>query len=141
MASRAFARIAPTARTVLRKGSKSAGSARQSGAQDTISGRGNRAFLRVVGSPPFLSILSLDRLILEMDPFRGELALQILALVLIAALLLLPAARMLRFLRRDKQQTDPILREAPRQMVEQIVVLALVVLFLAVAVMMHLGPF
>ena len=74
-------------------------------------------------------------------PFRGELALQILALVLIAALLLFPAARMLRILRLDKQQTDPILKEAPRQMVEQILVLVLVVVFLAVAVWMHLGPF
>ncbi len=69
------------------------------------------------------------------------MVLQILALVLIAALLLVPAARMLRFLRRDKQQTNPILKEAPRQMVEQILVLVLVVVFLAVAVWMHIGPF
>ena len=69
------------------------------------------------------------------------MVLQILVLVLIAALLIVPAARVLRLLRRDPEQTDPIMREAPRQLIEQIVILVLVVAFLTVAFLMHLGPF
>lgn len=64
-----------------------------------------------------------------------------MALVLIAALLLFPAARTLRFLRGDKQSVDPILQEAPRQLVEQILILVLVVVALTVAVLMHFAPF
>jgi hypothetical protein len=69
------------------------------------------------------------------------LAIQIVALILIAVLLLFPAARMLRFLRRQKQSGDPILKEAPRQMVEQILILVLVLALLTVAVLMHFAPF
>lgn len=69
------------------------------------------------------------------------MAIQIVALVLIAALLLFPAARMLRFLRRENQRADPILQEAPRQLVEQILILVLVVVALTVAVLMHFAPF
>jgi uncharacterized membrane protein YidH (DUF202 family) len=69
------------------------------------------------------------------------LAIQIVALIVIAALLLFPAARMLRFLRREKQIDDPILKEAPRQMVEQILVLVLVLAVLTVAFLMHFAPF
>ena len=69
------------------------------------------------------------------------MAIQIVALVLIALLLLLPAARMLRFLRREKRSAFPILKEAPRQMVEQILVLVLVIGLLTVAVLMHFTPF
>jgi uncharacterized membrane protein YidH (DUF202 family) len=69
------------------------------------------------------------------------LAIQIVALILIAVLLLFPAARMLRFLRREKQSTDSIPKEAPRQMVEQILVLVLVLALLTVAVLMHFEPF
>ena len=69
------------------------------------------------------------------------MAIQIVALILIALLLLFPAARMLRFLRREKRSVDPILKVAPRQMVEQILVLVLVLGFLTVAVLMHFTPF
>ncbi len=69
------------------------------------------------------------------------MALQIVALILIAALLLFPAARMLRFLRREKQSADPILKDEPRQMIEQILILVLVLLGLTVAVLMHFAPF
>jgi hypothetical protein len=48
---------------------------------------------------------------------------------------------MLRFLRREKRSADPILKVAPRQMVEQILVLVLVLGLLTVAVLMHFTPF
>jgi uncharacterized membrane protein len=69
------------------------------------------------------------------------LAFKIVALVILAVLLLFPAARMLAFLRRDKQSMDPTLREGPRQMVEQILILVLVLAFLSFAVLMHIAPF
>ena len=69
------------------------------------------------------------------------MALRLAALILLAVLLLFPAARMLRFLLRLEQSSDPILKEAPRQMVEQILVLILVLAALAVAVLMHFAPF
>lgn len=69
------------------------------------------------------------------------MATQIVALILIGVLLLFPAARMLRFLRREKRSADPILKEGSRQMVEQILVLVLVLVGLTVAVLMHFAPF
>ena len=69
------------------------------------------------------------------------MALQILALLLLAVLLLFPAARMLRFLRRARQAGDPTLKEGMRQSIEQILVLVLVLGFLTVAVLMHFAPF
>lgn len=72
---------------------------------------------------------------------RGVLALQIFALILIAGLLLFPAARMLRFLRREKQSADSILKAAPSQIVEQILILVLVLAFLSFAVLRHFTPF
>ncbi len=56
-------------------------------------------------------------------------------------LLLFPAARMLRFLKRDKQSAAPIVKDGPRQMVEQILILLLVLASLTVAVLMHFAPF
>lgn len=69
------------------------------------------------------------------------MTLQIVALVVIAVLLLFPAARMLSFLRREMHNAEPILKDGPRQMVDQILVLILVLAFLAVAVLMHIAPF
>lgn len=69
------------------------------------------------------------------------MALQILALVLITALLLLPAARVLRFVRNGARKTDPMLKDASRQLADEILVLILIVAFLAVAFSMHIGPF
>ena len=69
------------------------------------------------------------------------MALQIVALILIAVLLLFPAARTLGFLRSDKQSRHPVLGEAPGQMVEQILIPVLVLAFLTIAVLMHFRPF
>jgi uncharacterized membrane protein len=69
------------------------------------------------------------------------LTFQIVALILIAVLLLFPAARMLAFLRSDKQSRNPVFREGPGQMLEQILIPALVLAFLTVAVLMHFWPF
>lgn len=69
------------------------------------------------------------------------MALRIVALILIALLLLFPAARMLGFLRSDKQSRHPILREGSSQIVEQAVIPVLVLAFLTVAVLMHFWPF
>lgn len=69
------------------------------------------------------------------------MVLQIVALAVIAVLLLFPAARMLGFLRRETRNTEPILKDGPRQMVDQILVLILVLAFLTIAFLMHIAPF
>ncbi len=69
------------------------------------------------------------------------MALQIAALLVIAALLLFPAVRVLRILRRGKSRGDPLLKEGPGQMMEQILVLVLLLVALAVGVLMHFAPF
>lgn len=69
------------------------------------------------------------------------MALQIVALILIAVLLLFPAARMLGFLRGDRRSANPVLRESPGQLIDQILIPVLVLAFLTVAVLMHFRPF
>ena len=69
------------------------------------------------------------------------MAFRIVALILIAVLLLFPAARTLRFFWREKRSADPKVKERLRQMVEQFVVLVLALALLAVAVMLHFAPF
>lgn len=69
------------------------------------------------------------------------MVIQIVALILIAVLLLFPAARTLGFLRSDKRSSHPVLREGPGQMVEQILIPVLVLAFLTIAVLMHFRPF
>ena len=69
------------------------------------------------------------------------MALQIVALIVIAMLLLFPAAGMLGFLRSDRQSRNPIFTAEPGQMVEQILIPILVLAFLTVAVLMHFRPF
>lgn len=72
---------------------------------------------------------------------------QILALILIAVLVLIPAWGWLQALRRVGKihaadtVTDRFLRDAPRQMVSEIIVLVLLLAALAIAVLMHAGPF
>ncbi len=48
---------------------------------------------------------------------------------------------MLRALRRAKRTGDPLLREGPGQMLEQILILVLVMAALTVGVLMHFAPF
>ena len=72
---------------------------------------------------------------------------RILALTIIAILVLSPAWSLLHRLRRAGKMhpadalTDRFLRDAPRQLVSEIVVLALFLAALAIAVLMHAGPF
>ena len=72
---------------------------------------------------------------------------QILALIIIAFLVLFPVASVLHDLRRARRMQgadvrwDPLLRDAPRELVSEIVVLALFLSVLAIAVLMHAGPF
>ena len=89
----------------------------------------------------FLRYLSLDRIRRRGQHFRGLVTLQIVALLFISVLLLFPAVRMLRALRRAKRTGDPLLSEGPRQLMEQILVLVLVLAALAVGVLMHFAPF
>ena len=69
------------------------------------------------------------------------MALQVVALILLAVLLLIPAAGMLGFLRSDRQSSHPIFRQGPGQLIEQILIPILVLAVLAVAVLMHFWPF
>jgi len=75
------------------------------------------------------------------------LTFQILALIIIAVLVLYPACRGLQGLRRATRAhagdapADRLLRQAPRQLLSEIVVLALFLAALAVAVLLHVGPF
>jgi hypothetical protein len=75
------------------------------------------------------------------------LTFQILALTIIAILVLFPAWSLLHGLRRAGKAheadaaTDRFLRDALRQMVSEIVVLVLFLAALAIAVLMHAGPF
>jgi len=72
---------------------------------------------------------------------------RILALTLIAVLVLFPAWSLLHGLRRAGKMdaadavTDRFLRDAPRQLVSEIIMLALFLTALAIAVLMHAGPF
>jgi hypothetical protein len=69
------------------------------------------------------------------------LAFRIIALSLIAALLLVPAVSTLRYMRRVGLDRDKLLRDAPRQIIEQIVVLVFLLVCLAIAMVFHIGPF
>ena len=75
------------------------------------------------------------------------MAVRILALVIIAVLVLFPTWSVLRRLRRASSvhgaddSSHRVLREAPRQLVVEIVVLVLFLAALAIAVLMHAGPF
>ena len=69
------------------------------------------------------------------------MTLQIVALLLISVLLLFPAVRMLRALRRARRTGDPLFREGPKQLLEQILILVLLLAVLTVGVLMHFAPF
>ena len=90
-------------------------------------------------------ILSFDRLKkVTTEPgsrVRGSVVFRIVALSLIAALLLVPAIAALRYVRRVGLERDKLLGDAPRQIIEQIVVLVLLLACLAIAVAFHIGPF
>ena len=72
---------------------------------------------------------------------------QIVALIIIAILVLFPALYALRRLRQTRASartdaaTDRFLREAPRQLTSEIILLLLILAALAVAVLMRIGPF
>jgi hypothetical protein len=75
------------------------------------------------------------------------LTLRILALTLIGILVLFPAWSLLHRLRRAGKMgaaddvTDRFLRDAPRQLVSELIVLTLFLAALTIAVLMHAGPF
>jgi hypothetical protein len=77
----------------------------------------------------------------DIHPAGGVVALQIVALILIAVLLLFPAARMFGFLRSDRRSQNPVLPQGFGQLIDQFLIPILVLAFLTIAVLMHFGPF